>query len=643
MRHSTRAFIAVVILALLYTLLPYFFGFATKRYVHAYSQHENTVLSKRFGLRLKFDQYKRGWFNSTAHLLIQKNVGGRYQTLRTIPVKIAHGPIYRIDGKFNAGLGNVSSQFVASEGFPYLMRFEENIAFNGEHTVLVLLSPKTARNKHSGFYFDELKVSGLSSLKADHFKLVLTAKGLHLKDPLSEGAVLVKTLHMHLNADYLKDNSWKAMFGLNWQDLHVIFPLKFAPGKSGRLHIDDFSMTNLKLDVKKLQALFMKGLKLRAAVDSQSTHANVNPMAWMVLAKQAMSDMVSSKTVFKIHGLTVKTPYGQAFLKHYDLSFPALKDEHTPFDVFTYSVSSLDLNIPFLHIPMGHDQAIFRLNDLTMKSEANTIFSQNSQVTVDSFSVGKPNVTTEKSEFHAGPLNYNATVSGGGDQLSQKLHWNLDQLCVSSDCYRQMMMKLHFDNLNYSAMPALTEAADRMMMQQTTMHNPQMMMGQSMALLGQYAKLITKDSRLSLVFSMQAPKGAINVDGQLAWPALTQDVKPHDLLIKSQYQLNIKLPASYIDDYLASEAPASADGHAGEASDASAPMHSHSSAGLLQYAIDNHYITKEANSYVLKLTGQGNKVMMNGKVWHMPKPVAPANQAAAPVVHPMQTAPVNNP
>lgn len=670
MGRSLKVIIVVVILGLLYTSLPYFFGFATKRYVNAYSAHENKLLTKRFGVRLQFEDYKRGWFGSSADLLIQKKIGEQFQTLRKLPVKITHGPIYRIDGKFYAGLGNVSSRIVATPQLPYSMRFEEHIAFNGEHTVLLLLLPKSVHDKHGPLYFDQVKISGKSSLKADHFEIVLTADGLQVKDPLSSHTAKLDALVVRVNAQEAKNKNWQSVVGMNMKGLNFSFPLQ-STHQSGRFTLDNLSLQNLSFDTKTLQGLLMQAMTLRKEFLANEQHPN--PAAWIPLAKKTLSSMVTARTALDVDGLSVKTPYGGVFLKKYHVSFPALKENHTPFDVFSYMVSSLDLSVPFLHIPLPDSKQVFHLNNLKMTTEANTIFSQEGNISIDGMSVNHSGVKPDQAAFHAGPFEYQGNVTGNTQKISQKFKWTLGQLCVTGDCFHQIQMHLDFDNMNYQALAKLTDAADNLLVQQANKHqNPEALIGQTMAMMNDYLKLFTKETKLTLGFEMQSPKGKVKLDGHLAWPTLGENPTAHDFVQNSHYQLNLVVPSEYVDEFLAHADHQQAVQHkAADDSDSSAAAHvgthtsqehhdsDNSSARLLHYAIQNNYIVKKDGVYVLNLSGQGTKVMMNGKLWQSPPvhhkvapaesaepesvatPASTATPASSHELHPMQTAPVS--
>ncbi|MCX7125165.1 MAG: DUF945 family protein [Gammaproteobacteria bacterium] len=209
MRRPIQITLALLILAGLYTLLPFFFGIAAERYAYNFLNHENATLGNVIGFHLDFEQYNRGWFKSTAILQVeQKTNDGNYEIIKSIPVVIKHGPTYRRNDYFRAGLGMIESQnFRINDQLPYVAHFRESIGFAGEHGAFVLVSKNPDDAVADNFRFDSLALHMQSNLKANQFKFLITGNGLHYQDAQQSFSINIQKIQSTLQADYLSEQN----------------------------------------------------------------------------------------------------------------------------------------------------------------------------------------------------------------------------------------------------------------------------------------------------------------------------------------------------------------------------------------------------------------------------------------------------
>src|SRR3990167_1946249 len=136
----------------------------------------------------------------------------------------------------------------------------------------------------------------------------------------------------------------------------------------------------------------------------------------------------------------------------------------------------------------------------------------------------------------------------------------------------------------------------------------QIMIAQWMDLINAYAQLVSSKTIVSVSENMTSPKGAIIINGSVAWPALPQtQTGIAGVTAQAQYVLHIVFPAAYITEFL----------------NTTQADYTKQAQDLLHYLIQNNYIAQHNDAYVLDLTGQGVNMQLNGKAWVSPPQIAP--------------------
>lgn len=636
MRRPIKISLFLAILASIYLTVPWVFGMIAQRYANNFLHNENTTLGKVLGIHLDFAQYNRGWFHSTAILEIEKAAdNGDMEIIRKIPIKIDHGPSYRVNNRFLTGLAMVSATNVplTEKEAAYDLTFHENIGFNGEHGAVVLFSNKSAANSEANLQLDLLELHITSNLKATQFLFQLEGHGLRFHNPERTLSAHIQQLQSTLRATYIGDRHWTLLFGLGLGNNQLSTTL---PGSSEAItvnasHID---LQQLHFDTQKIAALLSEVIELKQA---NADNKPIPPTAWMALLQKLLTQLIQNDTAADIKGLTIHTAMGH-LQGHYDVSFPTLPAAHDYFDIATRNVGTLKIVIPSWTYTNPKTNTEFALTDFNYTNYNNTVFSRTSNMTFGAFDIqsaasadSAPATTAATAKkipmVYAAGFSYAGALEGDVKNLSQTMQWQLGRLCFTNNCFNQIQGKIELLNMNYDAFRGIATATRQVV--QYNPHATESMSARWMDLADAYVKLISPKTQVIISHHMMTPKGNIELHGELSWPTVTETAAStptlENYMDQSDYVLQLLFPASYVTTFLDREkitaaAMAQAKTNMSVISDEkkAAPSFEVQAAQFLQYAIAQGYLKKVGDAYVIDLAGKGKIVTINGVTWKMP-------------------------
>jgi len=654
MRLHIKVGIIVAVLLGLYLTLPYFFGFATKHYFYRYTEHENPMLNNAFDVQVKIQRYHQGWFHSSAILSIQQKVNGVFQDWKTISVNITHGPLYRVHGRVAPGLGLLkSTESLTKATLPYDVSLLADISFNGDYTQFLSFKAKSAQIIPNAPQVQALLIRIRSHFKATDFDCYVVAKDLHFTDPTKSLTSSTKDLNVHVQADYLPNQHWKFVVGMDAHQGQLSMPMRVGQPKMMTLQFDRIQLNNLYLSTDQLTQFSKQLTELRQAnAQAIANHQPMNPN-WISWFQNIFSQLIQNDTQFKIHGMTLTTPYGKINL-HFSLGFPRLLSNHDYFDAMMNAVGNLHLTIPRFEITGNTAKSTFLLTHFTYNNTSNTFLSSNADLGFASLDITPTNPQDSFRLSTTGFL-YHTDAQGNDDYFKQAIQWSLNKFCVSKDCFNNIKGNLQFTNFNTKALRDIGNATQQLM--QNHPNQPALLIAQWTNTMDAYEKLISSKTKITLSHTLTSPKGEVVIQGALSWPTLSQaKTSAKQLVDDADYELHVVFPAAYIDEFLAQANVM--DQVAAKASAVTQPQQESASpetttpeasltetltkqsTGLLRYLIQNNYVQKTNNAYVLDLKGHGLVFTMNGKPWSPPPAVTDAQKVPTPV---STSAPVSTP
>lgn len=613
MRRIVKISLVLAILAVIYLILPFSLGAAAQRSTSTFLQNENNTLGKVFDIRLSLANYKRGWFHSTALLQIeQKTAGEAFTLVKTIPVIIDHGPIYRINGRFLSGLGFVRSADQTDKNAPYQISFRDNIGFQGERGAFIFISKQGTQVLPDGLQINSLVLHMQSNPAATHFAFQLDANGLHYQNPPQMISAGIQHVESNLTADYLGDRHWALNFGVGLKNSQFSAGLSSSdPADTVVFNANTIQLNDMHFDTQKMASLLNEFAQLKEATD---TKQSVKPTAWMAFLQQLLTQIINSDTQAQFHGLSVKSPMGQIH-GNYTVSFPTLADQHDYFDIATHNVSQMNVTIPHWVYSNTEANTEFSLYGFEYHDIDNTVFSRHSKIIFGSFDMSDIHPSTKTALFSATGFSYESALSGDIRSLNQTMGWQLAKLCFDNNCYSQVQGKLEFLKMNYNGFRGIATATRRVVQ-----YNPQeteSLSARWMDLADAYTKLVSPETQVVISHDMETPKGPVKINAQLSWPTFNAAVAAAPVtttfLNDTHYQANVLFPAAYVDSFLSQPTPpatpaASADGQA----KATAPSAEEQAKQFLQYAIAQGYLKKTGDAYTVNLSGIGSAATVNG-------------------------------
>ncbi len=637
MRHYIKAAIVVAVLVVLYVTLPYFFGTSTKRYITRFSQNESATLGNVFATQLVVKNYRCGWFHSTATLLFQKKVNGVFQDVKSIPIKITNGPFYKFNNRFTAGLGLVQSDgSLTDASSPYMVLYQENISFDGEHKQFVLVTSKADQPTSTMPSVKSLLIRVKSDHAAENFMINIDAAGLQFADAAKSMNAGIDTLSVQLKANYLDNQQWNLILGFNIGKNQLGFPVTINQQPQPlTVQSDQIQLANLHINTAEIASLLTQIAQLKQAnTQAAANNQPANPAAWLFLVQNTVAQMIQPDTQFKINGFKVTSPLG-AFNMRYTMGFPSLTVPHDYFDLAMRAVGAVNITVPSFKLTNDKSQSSISLTNLTYNANYNTIFSHDSEMAFDTFNIDSTNPMANATTIAATGFLYHATTQGDAQRLTQDMQWSLSKICVSANCFSNIKNDLNIANLNPKAFRGIAAATTQLMQY----HPPQMqlMLAQWMDLVNAYSKLISPKTTITVSHILTSPQGNITVQGSVNWPNLSpSQTGMADLAAQANYQLHVVFPQAYITDLL---------NFAKSTATTSAPvqngpelMIAKQAATWIDYLIQNNYVTLANNAYTADLKGQGPVMTLNGKAWVAPaKPAepVPVQQTSAPAAQPV--------
>lgn len=599
--------IIVLVLIVLCVGTPYFFGFAAKRYVFSFVRHQNVSLAKAVGVQLDVQNYHRGWFRSTADLLIQKPSNGQLVTIQKLPIYIQHGPFYKAHHEVTAGLGVIRSQDkVQDASAPYALAFDEAIAFNGEHTLLIEIDSKGQADLMPGLGFGSLVLNGKSSIDGKVSAFDVDIKDFHSVAPSNQFSLNAHHIQLQLSATHLPNQTWQMIVGLQAKkgafDLYHVSPDQ--PGVSGQF--DVLNATNLHVDTLKFEQLLAAMMQMQS--QSASDVHQVSYGQWMTLFHEVISSAVTNDTSVRLSGLSLRTPFGLVKAE-YHVSFPTLPATHDYFDVATHEVGGLSIEIPGFHLTSAQHNVQFTLTNLSYEGDSNTIFSRRGRMSFDVAEL--KNIQPDANNpvnLHMNGFTFNAQLQGDFNQLSQSLQWELNQLCWQANCFNKIEMDMQFLNMNTTAFRQVSNVVEQLIQEQKA-QSTQQPMAVWMDLLNAYAKLIGPSTQFRFMQTVMTPKGEASIHAALSWPQLPKTPTVADLMTQSVYQVQLLFPSAYIDSFMNANPIDKI---------TEKPTGAQQLVAWLHYAIEKGYLKQANNSYSADLRGKGQVFTINGASWKMP-------------------------
>lgn len=630
MQRSRKVLLILVLLAGIYLLLPFSFGIVAQRYATQFLKNENDALGNVLGIHLDFAQYNRGWFSSSAIILVErKTANGDMEIINKIPVRIEHGPSFISKEHFRTGLGMVSGNNISlGEHSPYDISFRENIGFAGEHAAVILLNPKSNTDTNN-FTIQGLRLNVASDISAKKYVFHIIGKGLEYKDPAQSLSLQIQNLQATLNANYLGKQDWQLTFGLGLDNNQLSAVLPDNANTGITVNLDQLHLSQLHFDTQKMAKLVSDFIQLKQADDSQQP---AKPAAWMALFQQLLTNVIGENTQFSVSGLKISTPMGQ-LQAQYSASFPTLPKQHDYFDIATRDVGVLSVVVPNWNYTNAKTNDRLTLSNLNYQDTNNTVFLRNSKLSLDALTILNLNSQAKTPSFDIAGLLYQGSLQGDTQSLTQSMNWQVAKLCVTGDCAKSIHGKLELANLNFNAFRGIAKATQSLVQPSDT---DQASIGARWMDVGNaYAKLILPKSRVDLTHEMITPQGPVQIKGQLSWPnwnAQAAAATPFaDMLKQSNYHLQVEFPAEYVNAFIAQQqtasetaavvkparmdvpsTPISAQGTPKE------PPFEMQAAEFLQYAIGQGYLKKAGSSYLMSLAGSGNAVTINGIAWKSP-------------------------
>lgn len=646
--------ISIAVLIVLFLGLPYFFGFAAKRYTTHFVAHTNTTLAHDFGLRVAVKDYKRGWFHSNATLLIQqqKTPDSQFETVQTVPVVIQHGPIFKAHGSYDVGLAVVrTKETQVDKSNPYTLAFDESISFNGtERAYVGLMTSKKQADFIPGIGFRRLQIEGTGDISAKSMDFLIKADDLHVKSVSEPFVSHVKRLTGRINMQYVKPKHWKGTVSLDVGPATMAFISDLNDKGALNAQFENISLSKLHFDTVELSKLLQQLMVLNAKNDIKQSHLFGEWVHWF---QQVVSASVSSDTVISATGLKINTPMGPLHVK-YHVSFPLLALKHDYFDVAMHDVGQFDLTVPHFHFVAPSKNMQFAVTNLSAQSFSNTMFMRRSKLAFDVAELESLQPKPSKADFYAAGFLFHGELTGSDKQFSQALQWHINKLCFTSNCFRNIESELHLKHLNSDALRKVSAAMKNVYQPNQSPQQKQQAILHWIGLMHAYVQMITPETQFDFSADMNSSKGDVSVKAGLSWPNLPKVTTIAALSAQADYHVKLQLPIAYLDDFFSTMKVQQA-GHPAHQPPAKAQA-----AAWLHYLIHKGYLLKKNDTYLFDLSGKGSSVSINNKPWVMPtgaelglaqpkpdtqskpvqQPVSSVPGKAAPVQQPMISVPL---
>lgn len=204
--------ITILVLAIFVLGAPYFFGFSAQQYTTRFVTRANETVGHTLGVHVVVQDYQRGWFHSTAMLLIQ-SVNDPIKTLQKIPVVISHGPFVKLQNQFTVGLAAINSQpTVFDKNDPYRLGVADLISFNGiEHAILMVLNTEDdSVDFLPGIGFHDVTISVNADIHAKDLLFKIALEKLRAKTPDGQWEFHANAFHADLAASFVKPKHWQS-------------------------------------------------------------------------------------------------------------------------------------------------------------------------------------------------------------------------------------------------------------------------------------------------------------------------------------------------------------------------------------------------------------------------------------------------
>lgn len=619
MRIRARAPLVLAVLAVIYSILPLIFGIFAQRYAKDFLAQENETLGKVAGIQLNLDRYERGWFHSTAMLSIQqKSADGSYALLEKVPLTIFHGPVYEVDTKPSVGFALMTADNIPIDFLPkYHLIFRDSVGFSGMHAFLALL-PSVGTDMPSMLDVNRLLVTIDSNLHADRFVFHVNGDGLRYESPDHILSATAQKLDSTLLVSYLSDRHWQLRWGfdLDGDKIALIAPENNSAFTFGA---DNVQVKGLHVDTEKMANLLSEVVQMKSADEGGAV---VPPSAWIGVLQQFLANVVDNDTQVRLHNLSLTSPTGQVLL-HYDTSFPTLPNAHDYYDVATRGVSRLMLSIPDWTYADAASNTEFGLSNLKLASSNNTVFSRQMNLEVGAFDVKNMQADIKTPVLYGAGLAYQDHNYGDSQNFSQVMQWRLNQLCFSQECFKGLKGELSLLNLNFAGFRAVSSALRSVVgFNSDAGTTTDVATTKWTDLENAYISLVTPETRVILSHNMQTPEGDMSLYAALSWPQYRAPagVLPNQSLFldDTTYQVRAQFPVAYVNAFLAHEEEmqkAMTKGGHDKPAVASSPTVDQQAAAIVKFSVQQGYLKRVDDVYMLDLVGKGANATLNGIPW----------------------------
>jgi len=562
-------------------------------------RQENDTVGKMLSVQFQLINYQRGWFSSSAVFQMNHVSDGQITSSQKIPLEIHHGPSYFDHGRWHIGVGMVSADNVSLEpGLPFLLSWRSEIQIGGLLNTVILLSPSPS-GADLPLTTKSVVLHIQNDLDANHFRFTLLGDGLQYRDPNNLLTLTIQQMKAKLNADFLGKQHWVFTIGLQLDDNTALF------GSNSALRISHFSLNRLHVDTQSMAQWLKDVIQVRQASEQVQS---VSPASLISLLQTLVTQTMSADTTIDLSQVALTTPMGE-LQGSYHLGFPTLQKTHDYFDVATRHVSVLRVDVPRWLFQDPQDKQEFNLVHFSYHYDSNTIFSQQSLMSFDSFDVHSLSPTIGASSIDAAGFSYRGSTSGDINQLTQNMQWQLAKLCVSSDCMRNINLQAQLANLNFAAFRDI--AANVQTLVQSNTDDAQARVAEVMNVANSYQKLISPTTAVTLSENMQTPNGPVTAQGKVWWDATATP----PLFNNASYQVDLAFPTKYATDFIAAHGrlPAATPTPTSATSVPASPdTMDFKIAEFLQQSIHQGYLKQSGDAYVMSLQGKGNQATING-------------------------------
>lgn len=596
MRRVAKISIVVVVVVGIYFTLPFFFGLFLQKKVTQFLQNENKTLGQVFNVEFQLNNYQRGWFHSTGEFQLSRTDQGQTTILEKFPIRIQHGPAFFERNHFVTGFGLITAEPISFGSLlPYVGSLHEHLDFHGEHGVLSFTPKDTAERP---FTAGSLQLFMSNNLDATQFRFRLVGNQLRYQDPNQPVTISMQQLVSDVNAEFLGDQHWGLVLSLNADQDRV------HAGDQITFSADRLALNNVHMDTKTMTEWVTEASKLKEKSDETKS---IPPAALIALAQSLVTDVVDADTNVQFKNWVLKAPSGEV-QGDYTVGFPALTPKHDYFDVVAHNVTSLRITVPHwvqasaeTDSPKGG--SAIDLSGLVYHTNTNTVFSQQSTLSLNTIAL-RSTQSGVPDFMNATGFLYLGNVNGDHNQISQNMSWQLEKLCVFSDCYKKINLSLKLLDLKFDAFRDVAARVREFVQggEHAAGSDPAARF-ESVAMA--YQQLIQPQTRVFFSAGVITPDGPVGSIGKVWWDA-TNAVPAYS---NAHYQLKLSFPAKSVDDYLRTHQPQQP---TAAPNNSAAPTPEQKMATFLSESIQQGYLKKVGNDYTAELQGYGNKATING-------------------------------